>query len=98
MSHVLTLFLIIILKVQTWISNLNKIRSDTLLIFNDNRKLFLIVTMEIILKLKEDSNMPSGKLEDYVVLETIGSGSFGQCQKIRRKGDGKVRHSQQPLL
>ena len=54
--------------------------------------------MEIILKLNEDSNMPSGKLEDYVVLETIGSGSFGQCQKIRRKGDGKVRHSQQPLL
>lgn len=34
--------------------------------------------------------MPCGKLEDYAVLETIGSGSFGQCQKIKRKLDGKV--------
>ncbi|KAL4630566.1 serine/threonine-protein kinase Nek2 isoform X1 [Arapaima gigas] len=28
--------------------------------------------------------------EDYEVLCTIGSGSFGQCQKIRRKSDGKI--------
>ncbi|XP_077443379.1 serine/threonine-protein kinase Nek2 [Stigmatopora argus] len=27
---------------------------------------------------------------DYEVLHTIGSGSFGRCQKIRRKWDGKV--------
>lgn len=34
--------------------------------------------------------MPTGKLEDYDVLESIGSGSFSQCKKIKRKSDGKV--------
>ncbi|XP_029902403.1 serine/threonine-protein kinase Nek2 [Myripristis murdjan] len=33
--------------------------------------------------------MPS-RIEDYEVLYTIGSGSYGKCQKIRRKSDGKV--------
>ncbi|KAM9704588.1 serine/threonine-protein kinase Nek2 [Menidia menidia] len=33
--------------------------------------------------------MPS-RVEDYEVLFTIGSGSYGRCQKIRRKSDGKV--------
>lgn len=34
--------------------------------------------------------MPS-RVEDYDMLYTIGSGSYGKCQKIRRKADGKVR-------
>uniref|UniRef100_G1KSG7 Serine/threonine-protein kinase Nek2 n=1 Tax=Anolis carolinensis TaxID=28377 RepID=G1KSG7_ANOCA len=33
--------------------------------------------------------MPS-RPEDYDVLLTIGAGSYGRCQKIRRKADGKV--------
>ncbi|KAL7871405.1 hypothetical protein SRHO_G00063880 [Serrasalmus rhombeus] len=33
--------------------------------------------------------MPS-HTEQYEVLGTIGSGSYGKCQKIRRKSDGKV--------
>lgn len=33
--------------------------------------------------------MPS-RVEDYDVLYTIGSGSYGRCRKIRRKSDGKV--------
>ncbi|XP_070705540.1 serine/threonine-protein kinase Nek2 [Pempheris klunzingeri] len=33
--------------------------------------------------------MPS-RVEDYEVLYTIGSGSYGRCQKIRRKSDGKT--------
>ncbi|XP_069787456.1 serine/threonine-protein kinase Nek2 [Narcine bancroftii] len=33
--------------------------------------------------------MPS-RLEDYDLMESIGSGSYGRCQKIRRKSDGKV--------
>nr|XP_057913043.1 serine/threonine-protein kinase Nek2 [Doryrhamphus excisus] len=33
--------------------------------------------------------MPS-RVSDYEVLYTIGSGSYGKCQKIRRKSDGKV--------
>ncbi|XP_063297518.1 serine/threonine-protein kinase Nek2 [Pelobates fuscus] len=33
--------------------------------------------------------MPS-RVEDYEVLFTIGSGSYGKCQKIRRRSDGKV--------
>lgn len=33
--------------------------------------------------------MPSSK-EDYIVLETIGQGSFGTCQKIMRKADKKL--------
>lgn len=33
--------------------------------------------------------MPS-RVEDYEVMYTIGSGSYGRCQKIRRKSDGKV--------
>ena len=31
-----------------------------------------------------------GSLDDYEVISTIGSGSYGTCQKIRRKRDGKV--------
>lgn len=34
--------------------------------------------------------MPS-RVEDYEVLHSIGTGSYGRCQKIRRKSDGKVR-------
>uniref|UniRef100_A0ABI7W7A2 non-specific serine/threonine protein kinase n=1 Tax=Felis catus TaxID=9685 RepID=A0ABI7W7A2_FELCA len=33
--------------------------------------------------------MPS-RAEDYEVLHTIGAGSYGRCQKIRRKSDGKI--------
>ncbi|XP_047244108.1 serine/threonine-protein kinase Nek2 [Girardinichthys multiradiatus] len=33
--------------------------------------------------------MPS-RVEDYEVLYTIGSGSYGRCQKIRRNTDGKI--------
>lgn len=34
--------------------------------------------------------MRSNKLEQYEVLETIGSGSYGTCKKVRRKSDSKV--------
>ena len=30
------------------------------------------------------------KLEDFEVLLTIGTGSFGTCRKVRRRADGKV--------
>ncbi|KAM4692711.1 serine/threonine-protein kinase Nek2 [Discoglossus pictus] len=33
--------------------------------------------------------MPS-RVEDYDVLYTIGSGSYGKCQKVRRRSDGKT--------
>uniref|UniRef100_A0A8C6VM21 Serine/threonine-protein kinase Nek2 n=1 Tax=Naja naja TaxID=35670 RepID=A0A8C6VM21_NAJNA len=33
--------------------------------------------------------MPS-RPEDYEVLFTIGAGSYGRCQKVRRKADGKI--------
>ncbi|XP_061481256.1 serine/threonine-protein kinase Nek2 [Rhineura floridana] len=33
--------------------------------------------------------MPS-RPEDYEVLLTIGAGSYGRCQKVRRRADGKV--------
>ncbi|KAI5610967.1 serine/threonine-protein kinase Nek2 [Silurus asotus] len=33
--------------------------------------------------------MPS-RTEDYEVICTIGSGSYGKCQKIRRKSNGKI--------
>ncbi|KAF6717091.1 Serine/threonine-protein kinase Nek2 [Oryzias melastigma] len=33
--------------------------------------------------------MPSC-VDDYEVLYTIGSGSYGRCQKIKRKSDGKI--------
>ncbi|KTG04825.1 hypothetical protein cypCar_00026157 [Cyprinus carpio] len=33
--------------------------------------------------------MPS-RTEDYEVMLTIGCGSYGKCQKIRRKSDGKI--------
>uniref|UniRef100_A0A8C3YFQ8 Serine/threonine-protein kinase Nek2 n=1 Tax=Catagonus wagneri TaxID=51154 RepID=A0A8C3YFQ8_9CETA len=33
--------------------------------------------------------MPT-RADDYEVLYTIGSGSYGRCQKIRRKSDGKI--------
>uniref|UniRef100_A0A452HS05 Serine/threonine-protein kinase Nek2 n=1 Tax=Gopherus agassizii TaxID=38772 RepID=A0A452HS05_9SAUR len=33
--------------------------------------------------------MPS-RPEDYEVLLTIGAGSYGKCQKVRRRADGKV--------
>ncbi|MEQ2174879.1 hypothetical protein GOODEAATRI_012295 [Goodea atripinnis] len=35
------------------------------------------------------TKMPS-RVEDYEVLYTIGSGSYGRCQKIRRNSDGKI--------
>lgn len=37
----------------------------------------------------EGPAMPT-RAEDYEVLYTIGTGSYGRCQKIRRKSDGKV--------
>lgn len=40
--------------------------------------------------------MPS-RVEDYEVLHSIGTGSYGRCQKIRRKSDGKVRHAARPV-
>ncbi|XP_055966763.1 serine/threonine-protein kinase Nek2 [Sorex fumeus] len=33
--------------------------------------------------------MPA-RVEDYEVLHTIGAGSYGRCQKVRRRSDGKV--------
>lgn len=36
--------------------------------------------------------MPS-TLDDFDVIGTIGSGSYGTCKKIRRKKDGKVKIS-----
>ena len=39
---------------------------------------------------KQQQKMPSS-LEDYEVVATIGSGSYGTCKKIRRKKDGKVK-------
>ncbi|MEJ1270576.1 NIMA (never in mitosis gene a)-related expressed kinase 2 [Cricetulus griseus] len=33
--------------------------------------------------------MPS-RVEDYEVLHSIGTGSYGRCRKIRRKSDGKI--------
>ncbi|XP_060947800.1 serine/threonine-protein kinase Nek2 [Limanda limanda] len=33
--------------------------------------------------------MPS-RVDDYELLNTIGSGSYGKCQKITRKADGKI--------
>ena len=35
--------------------------------------------------------MPGGKKEEYDVIGDIGSGSFGVCQKVRRKSDRKVQ-------
>ena len=32
-------------------------------------------------------------LDDFEVLSTIGTGSYGTCKKIERKKDGKVRIS-----
>jgi hypothetical protein len=37
--------------------------------------------------------MPSARKEDFLVLETIGKGNFGTCQRIMRKADKKVRAS-----
>ena len=34
--------------------------------------------------------MPSNKLDHYEVLETIGSGSYGTCKKVRRRSDNKI--------
>ncbi|KAM8809348.1 serine/threonine-protein kinase Nek2 [Eudromia elegans] len=31
-----------------------------------------------------------GRPEDYEVLLTIGTGSYGKCRKVRRKADGKI--------
>ncbi|NWI88466.1 NEK2 kinase, partial [Pitta sordida] len=31
-----------------------------------------------------------GRLDDYEVLLTIGTGSYGKCRKVRRKTDGKI--------
>jgi hypothetical protein len=30
------------------------------------------------------------QVDDYVVLDTIGTGTFGICRKVRRKSDKKV--------
>ena len=40
----------------------------------------------------QNSVMPKtvAKLEDFEVLLTIGTGSFGTCRKVRRRADGKV--------
>ena len=35
------------------------------------------------------NKMPTS-LDDYEVLETIGTGSYGICKKIRRRKDGRV--------
>ena len=32
-------------------------------------------------------------LDDFEVLSTIGTGSYGTCKKIRRKKDGKVNQT-----
>lgn len=40
--------------------------------------------------------MPT-RAEDYEVLHTIGTGSYGRCQKIRRKSDGKVSAGRLPV-
>ena len=40
--------------------------------------------------------MPT-RAEDYEVLYTIGTGSYGRCQKIRRKSDGKVSAGSAPV-
>lgn len=32
----------------------------------------------------------SGQIEDYEVLEVIGTGSFGTCYKVRNKLSGKI--------
>lgn len=40
--------------------------------------------------------MPT-RAEDYEVLYTIGTGSYGRCQKIRRKSDGKVSAGSVPV-
>lgn len=40
--------------------------------------------------------MPT-RAEDYEVLYTIGTGSYGRCQKIRRKSDGKVSAGHLPV-
>ena len=34
--------------------------------------------------------MPGSSKSDYKVLEVIGRGSYGKCEKIQRKVDGKV--------
>jgi len=34
--------------------------------------------------------MPGNKLDEYEVVSTIGSGSYGTCKKIKRKSDGRV--------
>lgn len=41
--------------------------------------------------------MPS-RVEDYEELFTIGSGSYGRCQKVRRKSDGKVSKGNSSVL
>lgn len=40
-----------------------------------------------------DKDMPktTARIEDYDVLATIGTGSYGTCKKIRRKADKKVK-------
>ncbi|XP_072031897.1 serine/threonine-protein kinase Nek2-like [Amphiura filiformis] len=39
---------------------------------------------------KKISIKMSSKLDNYEILYTIGTGSYGTCKKIRRKNDGKV--------
>ena len=33
----------------------------------------------------------SAKLEDFEIVQTIGTGSYGTCRKVTRRCDGKVR-------
>lgn len=35
--------------------------------------------------------MPACTLDDFEIVCTIGSGSYGTCKKVRRKKDRKVR-------
>lgn len=37
-----------------------------------------------------DAGVGSGALDQYEVLGTIGQGSFGTVQKVKRKADGRV--------
>lgn len=41
-------------------------------------------------KFNFDKMPKTAQLENYEVLTTIGTGTFGTCKKIRRKSDGKV--------
>ena len=48
-----------------------------------------MILIIIYTKIFRNSVMPSN-LSDYEILETIGTGSYGICRKVRRKRDNKV--------